>query len=140
MLLFWPEVVFSMWIQNLIWFYISLRPLYTEKNCKWHIPYGLIFKLKDSKDSKDSNSVCQNKNICNQRKQITKNYFLSYGAFISATLTKISQWPQPLFKLCLFMEVRNSWVTKSSYETDLRKMTSHFVVYGKSKECTNLTS
>ena len=31
-------------------------------------------------------------------------------------------------KCCCFLEVRNSWMTKSSYETKLCKMTSHFVL------------
>ena len=30
------------------------------------------------------------------------------------------------FSVCVFVEVRNSPVTKSSYETELRKMTSYF--------------
>ena len=41
-----------------------------------HISYSLIFKLKDSKDSKDSNSVCRNKYIRNQRKEVNRSRFL----------------------------------------------------------------
>ena len=57
----------------------------------WHIPYGLIFKLKDSKDSNLSNSLSQNKYIPNQKKEANKNSFLSYGRYISVTLSKISE-------------------------------------------------
>ena len=56
-----------------------------------YVPYSLIFKLKDSKDSKDSNSVCYNKYIHNQRKEVNKNHFLSYVTYISVALRKISE-------------------------------------------------
>ena len=51
----------------------------TKNRLFWYIPYSLIFKLKDSKDSKDSNSVCYNNYIHNQRKEVNKNHFLSYA-------------------------------------------------------------
>ena len=38
------------------------------------------------------------------------------------------------------MEVRNSRVTKSSYETELRKMTSHFELLTQSRKIKSFTS
>ena len=40
-----------------------------------YIPCSLIFKLEDSKDSKDSNCVCHNKYIHNQRKEANRSIF-----------------------------------------------------------------
>ena len=53
----------------------------------WYIAYSLIFKLKDSKDSKDSNCISHKKCICNQRKEVIRSHFLV--ASISITLHKI---------------------------------------------------
>lgn len=44
------------------------------------------------------NSLCHNKYICNQQKEITKNHFQSYPICISVTLSKISLRPHPLLK------------------------------------------
>ena len=63
----------------------SISPLYG------HIPYSSIFKLKDSKDSKDSNYVCNKKYIDHHRKKVNKNHFLSYITCISVSPSKISE-------------------------------------------------
>ena len=42
-----------------------------------YIPCGLIFKLEDLKDSKDSNCVSHNKYIRTQRKEVNRSHFLS---------------------------------------------------------------
>ena len=60
-----------------------------------YIPYSLIFKLKDSKDS---NSVCHKKCIRNQWKEVHRSHLLSWVTSISITLSKISERPHPLFK------------------------------------------
>ena len=46
----------------------------------------------------------------------------------------------PLDKNIDFHEVRNSRVTKSSYETEYRKMTSHFEVLTRSRKIKSYTS
>ena len=53
------------------------RKKYYRIGKKWYIPYSLIFKLEDSKDSKDSNCVCHNKYIRTQRKEVNRSHFLS---------------------------------------------------------------
>ena len=60
-----------------------------------YIPYSLIFKLEDSKDS---NCISHNKYIHTQSKEVNRSHFLSYATSISITLRKISEWPHPLFE------------------------------------------
>ena len=47
-----------------------------------------------------------------------RGFFVRVGCFNLILLTNVPGWVQ--------MEVRNSRVPKSSYETELRKMTSQF--------------
>ena len=48
--------------------------VYKNRFFYWYISNSLIFKLKDSKDLKDSNSVCHNKYIRNKKKKLMKAF------------------------------------------------------------------
>ena len=101
---------FSCWTENSLWniskvyTFFFRKIIFNKSILFWHITDSLIFKLKDSKYSKVSNYICNNKYIHNRRERVNKNHFLSHATYNSVTLRKFSKWLHPLLKRVILVK------------------------------------